>query len=146
MDPVPALLVVLSIAVAVQAAAILALRRRVERAQVENRHHLDEAIEEVRALARRVASRAPVDSRPDPLERTTVPSALPGEAFSKPLPLESQTPAERRLATAPKSVVKAAIEFSNPAFDAFARPPTAFADTQALDPGEAESELQRARR
>jgi hypothetical protein len=146
MDPTLFLLALLCVVVAAQAAAILALRRRVERAQVENRHHLDETIEEVRALARRVASRAPVDSRPDPLERTTVPSALPGEAFSKPLPLESQTPAERRLATAPKSVVKAAIEFSNPAFDAFAKPPPAFADTQALDPGEAEAELRRARR
>jgi hypothetical protein len=136
MDPMLALLAVLSIAAVAQTAAIVALRRRLERAQVESRRHLDEVIEEARSLARQVASRTPIDSHTDLLERSTVPSALPADAFSKPMPLESETPAQRRMATAPKSVVKAAIGFSNPAFDAFAKPPPPFADTQALEPDE----------
>jgi hypothetical protein len=84
-------------------------------------------VDEVRSITQLMAARIATESMPPVGRAATGPRELP---------LESQTPASRRFATAPKSVVKAAVEFSNSAFDAFSKPPPAFADTQALEPGE----------
>lgn len=136
MDATSLLLVALLMVAIGQLALIVGLQRRVDRLHIEMRHQVAEAVEEVRGLARLLPTRGTWDSHSAANLRTTVPSALAAGAMPQPLPLESETPAERRFATAPKSVVKAAIEFSNSAFDAFAKPPPAFADTQALDPDE----------
>lgn len=99
----------------------------IRRLRADTQRVAEQVVDEVRSITQLMAVRLATESMP-PIGR---PASVPQE-----LPLESQTPASRRFATAPKSVVKAAVEFSNSAFDAFAKPPPAFADTQALEPGE----------
>jgi hypothetical protein len=144
MDPTHLLLALLLVVAIAQVALIIALKQRVDRLHIEVRHQVAETVEEVRGLARLLPTRGAWDSHAPGNLRTTVPAALAAvPAQPQPMPLESETPPERRFATAPKSVVKAAIEFSNSAFDAFAKPPPAFADTQAIDPDEVPPPLAR---
>ena len=114
-----------ALAVLLVQCVILAIAlRSIRELREETRRTADQVADEVRSITQLMAARIATDSMP--------PAGRGGSGYSS-MPLESETPAARRYATAPKSVVKAAVEFSNSAFDAFAKPPPAFADTQALD-------------